>query len=832
MPTLTIPNSFTANTLIKSADVDANFTAITTLLNVTKLDSTNVQLNGFTRDRLATGAASQIVVNNAAGNMSDAVTDAPNKLPLASQSADPATPASGNAYIYVKNKKLYSINDAGLVAAVGAGAGGGAINYVATSNAQPATNDFESDIQGWCGAAAGATTIAAKTYALTATMTIASPCVVTATGHGLTSGDPIQLTTSGALPTGLTAGTTYYAVVLDANTFNLAATLGGANINTSGTQSGTHTLRPQRPTTATPSAAPASTFSRSTSSPLRGTANGLLTKTAANSCGDAAVVPFTIDSADEGKVLQVSFDYLPSVNFVPSSGQVSSDSDVEAWIVDTGNSNNRIPLAPMVLTGGSTTKNTYKGTFQTATNSTTYQLVLIIASSNGNAWTMQVDNVQVGPQVTASGLAGNSWTAYIPTFTGLGSVSAISAFWRRVGDTIEVRGAGTVGTPTATAASVSLPSVSIDTAKISTATNGQMVGEAMAAQTAATAIYGSNTAFVAFFDGADTSNIYFASASGATSGTLTKMNGNSGNSPAGSRFEFKFSAPIAGWDTNTQMSTETDTRVVAAQIGLTSSVTPAINATIKYDTVLKDSHGSYNATTGLYTVTVPGTYKVTVNAEANGTAGIYVSKNGTGVVYLMSISNALNQSGGATITCVTGDTIGIVTDTSRTFGAPVSGIYQNYLSIERQSGPAAIAATESVNASYNTGAGPNITGTVAVVPFTTKDYDSHNAYNTSTGLYTCPVPGKYRVSSLITVNMTLGTGSYILSVVYKNGVNTKRLQLTAGSGNSSFFSASGSATIQCLAGDTLAVYGFCSSGSQALYADSSDNWICIERVGN
>jgi len=75
----------------------------------------------------------------------------------------------------------------------------------------------------------------------TATITIASPGVVTWSAHGLLNGDPVVLTTTGALPTGLTAGTTYYVSSKTADTFQLAATSGGSAINTSGTQSGTHT---------------------------------------------------------------------------------------------------------------------------------------------------------------------------------------------------------------------------------------------------------------------------------------------------------------------------------------------------------------------------------------------------------------------------------------------------------------------------------------------------------------------------------------------------------------------------------------------------------------
>jgi len=78
----------------------------------------------------------------------------------------------------------------------------------------------------------------------TATMTIASPCVVTLNSHGLTANDTIRFTTTGTLPTGLVVNTTYYVIStgLTVNTFQLSLTAGGTAINTSGSQSGTHTL--------------------------------------------------------------------------------------------------------------------------------------------------------------------------------------------------------------------------------------------------------------------------------------------------------------------------------------------------------------------------------------------------------------------------------------------------------------------------------------------------------------------------------------------------------------------------------------------------------------
>lgn len=75
------------------------------------------------------------------------------------------------------------------------------------------------------------------------TVTIASPGVFSDTAHGLGVGDKVVFQTTGALPTGLTAGTTYYIISagLTADAFEVSTTDGGSAVNTSGSQSGTHT---------------------------------------------------------------------------------------------------------------------------------------------------------------------------------------------------------------------------------------------------------------------------------------------------------------------------------------------------------------------------------------------------------------------------------------------------------------------------------------------------------------------------------------------------------------------------------------------------------------
>ena len=81
----------------------------------------------------------------------------------------------------------------------------------------------------------------------TTTISIASPAVVSKTAHGLDDDDIVYFTTTGALPTGVSADVAYYVDKIDANTFNLSltsstSTTGFVPITTTGTQSGTHTL--------------------------------------------------------------------------------------------------------------------------------------------------------------------------------------------------------------------------------------------------------------------------------------------------------------------------------------------------------------------------------------------------------------------------------------------------------------------------------------------------------------------------------------------------------------------------------------------------------------
>jgi len=132
----------------------------------------------------------------------------------------------------------------------------------------------------------------------------------------------------------------------------------------------------------------------------------------------------------------------------------------------------------------------------------------------------------------------STWTTYTPTFTGLGTIVTQSFYWKRIGDTLHVRGTFTTATPTATEARISFPSG---------LTSASTIGTLEIAGPPA----GRNVSSASFFFVQPTrepSTTYFTlSAQQSTTNNMTKRNGDAsyGGSESAS---FEASAPISGWN--------------------------------------------------------------------------------------------------------------------------------------------------------------------------------------------------------------------------------------------------------------------------------------------
>lgn len=132
----------------------------------------------------------------------------------------------------------------------------------------------------------------------------------------------------------------------------------------------------------------------------------------------------------------------------------------------------------------------------------------------------------------------STWVQYTPTFVGFGTVTSISVWSRRVGDTLEVRGSSSIGTPTATLASMTLGF---------NGTSGNVTTDATKTTTLAGVMCSSTTGAIGFYVLATVSQtVVNFGQQDAGHGALTPENGNTLLQTA-SGLNFFFSVPIAGW---------------------------------------------------------------------------------------------------------------------------------------------------------------------------------------------------------------------------------------------------------------------------------------------
>lgn len=491
---------------------------------------------------------------------------------------------------------------------------------------------------------------------------------------------------------------------------------------------------------------------------------------------------------------------------------------------------------------------TVSGTFQTAITTAKVQLFIYSPIAPTGASSLMLDDFYIGPQTTAVGPAMTDWVAYTPTYTGFGTVTTTSMFWRRVGDSIELAGGFTAGTTTAVEARVSLPSgfTSSDTSKIGAI---RVVGEA--------SINASSATYFGTYVTAEPSVTYVTfTQQGSTYNNITKETA-SFIAGAGALITLNAKLPIQGWSSNSSMSSDSDTRVVASRYTTMAgqSIANATTAIVDFGTVDYDLTGS--VTTGAawkYTAPVSGKYKVSAKVTwATGFAftstnalrmdlyknGSYFSRLHYYGIEVSSSSIGRMNIGSDEVSLNAGDYVDVRVshDEAATKGlATIAG--STSISIERLSGPATIASSESVSmrATRETSTQTLSASSNTVVIFnsiSTQGYSSHSAYNTSTGVYTVPISGKYRVTYFLQVAMT-GTFSSTQVFVRKNTAN----RWAADYGPNATVSVAaqiawrGTDTISCVVGDTIDVLFSSGTQTNTLQNGSSQAVLTIERVGN
>jgi hypothetical protein len=120
-------------------------------------------------------------------------------------------------------------------------------------------------------------------------------------------------------------------------------------------------------------------------------------------------------------------------------------------------------------------------------------------------------------------------------------------------------------------------------------------------------------------------------------------------------------------------------------------------------------------------------------------------------------------------------------------------------------GPTAAGSlAQFVNARYHS-TSTSVGTSLTTVVYSTADYDIGGAYNNSTGVYTVPVSGKYRIIAKIASGAMTTTTSAIQMVVRKNSTVQDLTQTIGGGGSNINYNCTIVAEFQANAGDTIDV---------------------------
>jgi hypothetical protein len=560
--------------------------------------------------------------------------------------------------------------------------------------------------------------------------------------------------------------------------------------------------------------------------PLSGSYSLQLADSAATTAGNmVATSALAIDLEGQARVLTWEFYYKCSAN--PTNGNFSGTSantfgvaayDVtnSAWLPTCGNFN----IIQNSGVGYST------GTLQTSSTTASIRFVIYCANASSGAITMLFDDFYFGPITAPTGSATTDWQSYTPVQTNTTNVSGNAGYWRRVGDSIEITGRSSwSGVGAGSTWFVTLPSgLTIDTAKTASVAADTTFGiyewrDSGTNFRVGTVVY-SNSTQVAFNND---------SATGFLNGT---------DFASGDSLNYNFKVPVTGWSSNVIMSSDTDTRIVAARFKTSNART--VNNTfpnIVYETVDYDTHGAYNSSTGVYTIPVSGYYRVSgafLYAAVASTIGfsnsLLLKKAGASIATIAQCrvqttsSTNIDGTGSTAYYFNAGDqvSIGGYADTANTTFAGTSA--QNNVSIERLSGPATIAATETVAFSASKNAGSLANSTNAIVnSWTQVNLNTHGtaAFDSSTGVFTAPVSGTYVFSGSVAFASGVVSGFANFVVDADTSTAGKSFNLNGNSTASCTCFAGVTPPIRLRAGQTVAIYAFQSSGGALNYATNS-----------
>ena len=592
------------------------------------------------------------------------------------------------------------------------------------------------------------------------------------------------------------------------------------------------------------------TITRNTSSPLRNTADFQISKDASNRQGQGISYDFTVDNTDKAKKMIISFDY-------DASHAGYADGDIKIYIYDVTNTQ-LIRVANEDLKAG---KGKHFSQFQSNSDSTSYRLIWHVASTNASAYNVFMDEVFVGPIHISNPVSSNDIVCVVE---GLTSSITLS------------EGVGTVITgwndPT------------VDTTNSFDGTNDYYV-------VPETGYYDINYG-VQIHDEAspfDMDSVYQeirVDGSAVRTGGFQTASGNASSistvSIAGYYLtkgqQVDFTASYTGGDAQNQIANGAQTTyfdiakrpslmtpetigngqdIVLTINGLTGvqSINAATDTRItNWNAPLVDTVGGWDSSINKYIVPETGYYDVNLaiqianDANSDITNVMALIRVDADIIRVGAVQHSAsgldNQFAKATAISyymTKGQEIELLARHENVDAEANNIINTNgertFVDIAKRSSGRTILENETVAMRYTSNAGTAIANnTNTTLIFGDKDSDTHNAYNTSTGVYTFPVSGYYAVDCKVGIygrDSANNTRVFIASSIDSSGANdiTLDTEAAAGSGAYDFFTLDGSYMKYFNKGQTINVFIHQNTGSsQNLGASAPNMYLSIVRI--
>ena len=506
-------------------------------------------------------------------------------------------------------------------------------------------------------------------------------------------------------------------------------------------------------------------ISQETTTPLLGTGSLLIEKAASDESSEYVTIKtFAQEDGHDVAIFDYEFGYKVTANY--------ADDDLEAYIYDNTNSI-EVPGSRAGLKASSLS--TYiKKSFQIPSNSASMDLRLEVASTNASAYSVIIDGysqdkLYIGPASPAViGAPVTDWEDFTPSFTGftLGDGTLSNFQWRRVGDSLQMKGRIALGSTSAVTGAIRIAYPNGYTSPV-------VGGDTFVASPVWLYDIGTTTNRQLGRTVIEPTNLGVGTTTGAISST----------SPftwaAGDIIDIGIATiPIAGWSSGVAMSETTMNREISfvGYHSTTQSIPNASYTTLGVSgqiTATKDTVNMFNAANGEITIPETGEYEAEILTNlGNSATGVrYYALQVDGTDYVLtgdanpSSGNLSEQSGSRKFQLDKGKVVKftVFQNSGGALDYYTSVANSHYALTKVNVGSQTIAASEKVQAIYEDTSGQSIPDNAFTkITWDTMVLDTHGAL--SAGVFTAKKSGVLKIKANVSWDNAADINTTVLRV--------------------------------------------------------------------